>query len=63
MSAHYDLARMRRFLTELGDSQDQLRVIHVADTSGKTSAGYFMREFISATGVSTGGDARVLVVG
>lgn len=50
----YTLDNMRRLLKYLGDPQDQLKVIHVAGTSGKTSTAYYVAELISKGGYKTG---------
>src|SRR6185503_853071 len=50
----YSLNRMRAFLDFLGDPQEKLRIVHVAGTSGKTSAAYFIRGLLQASGVRTG---------
>ena len=51
---HYTLDRMQAFLESLGDPQEKVRVVHIAGTSGKTSAAYFIRGLLQASGARTG---------
>jgi dihydrofolate synthase/folylpolyglutamate synthase len=48
------LMRIRPLMKLLGDPQDQLRIIHVAGTSGKTSTSYYMAALLTATGKKVG---------
>lgn len=50
----YKLERMRNFLDFLGNPQEELRIVHIAGTSGKTSTAYFIRALSQAAGVRTG---------
>src|SRR5688572_622401 len=50
----YTLDRMQALLAFLGDPQEKLRVVHIAGTSGKTSAAYFVRGLLQASGARTG---------
>lgn len=50
----YQLDRMRELMAHLGNPQDQVRVIHVAGTAGKTSTSYFIRGLLEAAGQRTG---------
>lgn len=54
MEKEYRLARMRQLMALLGNPQEQLRVIHIAGTSGKTSTAYFIRGMLEAAGQRTG---------
>lgn len=48
------LKRIRPFMPLVGSPQDQLRIIHVAGTSGKTSTAYYIAALLAATGKKTG---------
>lgn len=48
------LERMWPLLAVLGDPQRQLRVVHIAGTSGKTSTAYYTAALLAATGAKTG---------
>lgn len=48
------LKRMRRFLKELGDPQQQVRGVHVAGTNGKGSTVADLRELFMADGLTVG---------
>ncbi|RRK11140.1 bifunctional folylpolyglutamate synthase/dihydrofolate synthase [Lactiplantibacillus garii] len=48
------LKRMRRFLHELGDPQQQVRGIHVAGTNGKGSTVANLRDLFMADGLTVG---------
>lgn len=48
------LERMWPLLGVLGNPQRELRVVHIAGTSGKTSTAYYMAALLSATGAKTG---------
>jgi dihydrofolate synthase/folylpolyglutamate synthase len=52
--AELRLGRMRRFLRQLGDPQDALRIVHVAGTKGKGSTAAMIAAALSASGVRTG---------
>lgn len=48
------LDRMKLLMEYLGNPQDDLKVIHVAGTSGKTSTTYYIRALLQASGLKTG---------
>lgn len=50
----YKLDRMRQLARSLGDPQEQVRVVHVAGTSGKTSTSYHISRLLAANGHSVG---------
>lgn len=50
----YTLERNIRFMELLGNPQNQLKVIHIAGTSGKTSTAYYIRALLEARGLRTG---------
>ena len=50
----YSLDRIKRLMDELGNPQDELKVIHVAGTSGKTSTAYYIAEMLRLNGYKTG---------
>src|SRR5579884_3125871 len=50
----YDTDTMRRLVDYLGNPQDQLKVIHIAGTSGKTSTAYYVSELLRLSGKSVG---------
>jgi dihydrofolate synthase/folylpolyglutamate synthase len=50
----YTLGRMRLLMERLGNPQNNLKVIHVAGTSGKTSTAYYVRALLEAYGQKTG---------
>ena len=50
----YSLDNMRRLMKYLDNPQDQLRVIHIAGTSGKTSTAYYLAELLTKGGYKTG---------
>lgn len=52
--ADYQLERISALLQRVGNPQNNLRVVHVAGTSGKTSTAYFSRALLEATGVKVG---------
>ncbi|MDB5185155.1 MAG: hypothetical protein JWN38_963 [Candidatus Saccharibacteria bacterium] len=54
VAAAYTLDRIRELLHRLGDPQDQLRVIHVAGTSGKTSTAYYIATMLTEAGQQVG---------
>lgn len=50
----YTLETMRRLLAQLGNPQDQLRVLHIAGTSGKTSTAYYAAALLQSAGATVG---------
>lgn len=50
----YTLERMRRLMNRLGNPQDNLRIIHIAGTSGKTSTAYYTASFLKEAGFKVG---------
>ncbi len=50
----YRLDRMRQFLRELGDPQEQYPVLHVGGTSGKGSTSTMLASILTASGRRTG---------
>src|SRR5574344_2950696 len=48
------LDRMKLLMEYLGNPQDDLKVIHVAGTSGKTSTTYYIRALLQASSLKTG---------
>ncbi|HSW85407.1 MAG TPA: Mur ligase family protein [Candidatus Saccharimonadales bacterium] len=48
------LKRIRPLMKLLGNPQDQLKIIHIAGTSGKTSTAYYMSALIFASGQRVG---------
>ena len=50
----YTLDRMIQLMNILGNPQDNLKVIHVAGTSGKTSTSYYVASLLQAAGYRTG---------
>lgn len=48
------LIRIRPLMKLLGDPQDQLKVVHVAGTSGKTSTSYYISAMLTQAGRKTG---------
>lgn len=57
------LMRMRRLLTELGNPQESLRVVHLAGTNGKGSTAAFLASIFSEAGYKTGRFASPAVFG
>jgi dihydrofolate synthase/folylpolyglutamate synthase len=53
-AAEYRLDTLRSFMEHIGNPQDQLRVIHIAGTSGKTSTSYYIAGLLEAAGYTTG---------
>ncbi len=55
-SAHqvYSLERMRKLVDQLGNPQNNFKVIHVAGTSGKTSTSYFIAQMLKNSGQKVG---------
>lgn len=54
MTGHYKLERMIKLLEFLGNPQNNLKFVHIAGTSGKTSTSYFIRGMLQAAGRRTG---------
>jgi dihydrofolate synthase/folylpolyglutamate synthase len=52
--AHYTLDTMRLLMNFLGNPQDNLRIIHVAGTSGKTSTSYYVASLLKTAGYRVG---------
>lgn len=50
----YKLDTMRALMAYLGNPQEQVRVIHVAGTSGKTSTSYYIAALLTAQGYQVG---------
>ncbi len=50
----YSLDNMLRLMTKLGNPQDQLKVIHVAGTSGKSSTCYYVASLLKQAGQKVG---------
>lgn len=50
----YKLDRMRELMRLLGNPQNNLRVIHIAGTSGKTSTSYFITALLREAGMMVG---------
>ncbi|HSX52949.1 MAG TPA: cyanophycin synthetase [Patescibacteria group bacterium] len=50
----YSLDRMSKLMKELGNPQDNLKIIHVAGTSGKTSTCYYIAALLHAAGKKVG---------
>ncbi len=50
----YNLDRMFQLMNTLGNPQDNLKVIHVAGTSGKTSTSYYIASLLHEAGYKTG---------
>ena len=48
------LDRINPLMELLGNPQDQLRIVHIAGTSGKTSTAYYMAALLTAAGQKTG---------
>lgn len=53
-SNSYTLERIRALLAYLGNPQDDLRVVHVAGTSGKTSTVYYAAALLEQSGAKVG---------
>ncbi|MBI3624293.1 hypothetical protein HY218_01525 [Candidatus Saccharibacteria bacterium] len=52
--AKYTLERMRRLMDYLGNPEDQLTIVHVAGTSGKSSTCYYISAMLRAAGYTVG---------
>ena len=50
----YTLARMRKLMSGLGDPQNNLKVVHVAGTAGKTSTCYYLAALLAQGGAQVG---------
>ena len=50
----YTLERMHQLMTALGNPQNNLKIIHVAGTSGKTSTSYYIAAMLQQAGLSAG---------
>lgn len=50
----YSLERPRKLMGYLGDPQNQLKIIHVAGTSGKTSTSYYAAAMLKSAGKKVG---------
>src|SRR5690606_17665546 len=48
------LERMRPLMSAFGNPHEQLKIIHVAGTSGKTSTAYFMARMLQLSGLRVG---------
>ncbi len=53
-NAPYTLDTIRELMQYVGNPQDNIRVIHVAGTSGKTSTAYFITSLLTEAGYTTG---------
>lgn len=53
-TTNYTLDTIKQLMSFIGNPQDQLRVIHVAGTSGKTSTAYYIAGLLNAVGYTTG---------
>ncbi len=49
-----DLAKMQGLMNFLGNPQNDLKIIHIAGTSGKTSTAYYVAALLNAAGFSAG---------
>ncbi len=54
MGKDITVERMKRLMTHLGNPERQLRVVHVAGTSGKTSTTYYIAALLRAAGLKVG---------
>ncbi len=54
MREKYTLERISKFMKELGNPQENYKVIHVAGTSGKTSTCYYLAALLGQTGKKIG---------
>ena len=52
--ADYQLERIRALMERIGNPQDELKVIHITGTSGKTSTAYYVRAILEEAGAKTG---------
>lgn len=55
-SAHnaYNLSRMEPLMSHLGNPQNQIKAVHIAGTSGKTSTAYYVAEMLRLSGSKVG---------
>jgi dihydrofolate synthase/folylpolyglutamate synthase len=53
-SRPYTLTKISALLKYLGNPHNDLRVVHIAGTSGKTSTSYFIRSLLEQAGAKTG---------
>jgi dihydrofolate synthase / folylpolyglutamate synthase len=53
-SADFGLERMKKFMELLGNPQNELKVIHIAGTSGKGSTAYYTSALLEIHGFSVG---------
>ncbi|HET8708904.1 MAG TPA: hypothetical protein VFL85_01335, partial [Candidatus Saccharimonadales bacterium] len=53
-SHEYKLDTMRQFMGFLGNPQNDLKIVHVAGTSGKTSTCYYAAALLKAAGYKVG---------
>jgi dihydrofolate synthase/folylpolyglutamate synthase len=51
---NYTLEKMNALMAYLGNPQDELKVIHIAGTSGKTSTAYYVTSLLTTAGYMTG---------
>lgn len=54
LQANYNLERIKKVMSMLGDPQEKLQVFHVAGTSGKTSTCYYLSSMVLAAGKKVG---------
>lgn len=54
MTGNYTLDTIIQLMEYLGNPQNQLKVIHVAGTSGKTSTAYYIAALLKTAGYTTG---------
>lgn len=52
--AKYDLNKMRELMQLVGNPQKQLKIIHIAGTSGKTSTSYYTAALLKEAGCKVG---------
>lgn len=52
--ADYQLERIRALMEQIGNPQNDLKVIHITGTSGKTSTAYYARALLEQTGAKVG---------
>lgn len=54
LETSYKLDRIKKLLKYLGDPQENVRVIHIAGTSGKTSTAYLITSILKSCGLKVG---------
>lgn len=54
LSGGYNLSRMEKLMAYLGNPQNELKIVHVAGTSGKTSTAYFIAALLKEAGLTVG---------